>query len=137
MSNYGLQLMLRISKIQNKEVLNDAGFIARLLVDLVGRIGMRVLAGPLTGIEGGEPEKQGCSGIIILYESHAAIHTYSYLGEAFVDIFSCKAFDPADVVLFLRETLGDLEITEEKIVDRGRDWSRNIAKEFGDWAGER
>jgi S-adenosylmethionine/arginine decarboxylase-like enzyme len=34
-------------------------------------------------------EKNRISGAVILYESYAAIHTYSQLRAAFLDIFSC------------------------------------------------
>lgn len=132
--NYGLQLTLMATRIKNKELLSDTNFIAEFLVDLVARISMRVLAGPLVAVETGLPEKQGCSGVIILYESHAAVHTYSHLGTLFLDIFSCKMFAPGEVASFLRETFGDIEIAEETSYQRGRDWDQNIERELKGWA---
>lgn len=37
---------------------------------------------------------QGCSGVILLAESHASWHTFPELGYASVDIFTCGRCDP-------------------------------------------
>ena len=73
----------------NARALDDEIEVAKFLKKLVAALGMRVRAGPLCGRNGGAPEKNGISGAVILYESHAAIHTYSQLRAAFLDIFSC------------------------------------------------
>src|SRR5882724_8617011 len=91
-TTYGMHLTVRIANVEKQAVLNDRDAVSGFLSDLVDRVGMRVLAGPLVGIEEGVPEKRGMSAVIILYESHAAIHTYPELGEAFLDLFSCKRF---------------------------------------------
>lgn len=137
MSNYGLHLTLRLSNIAKRQSLNDSEFVSGLLIGLVNRIDMRILAGPLVGYETGKPEVQGCSGVIILYESHAAIHTYSRLGEVFLDLFSCKNFNPDDVMTYLDEAIGGFTVTEKSITTRGRDWDRTVEDELSAWRKER
>ena len=39
------------------------------------------------------PQDFGYSGIVVLYESHFAFHTWPYYAEIDFDIFSCKEFD--------------------------------------------
>jgi S-adenosylmethionine decarboxylase len=132
-TTYGSHLTLRVAGVQRKHSLEGSQTIEDILVTLVGRIGMRILAGPLVGEEAGIPEKRGWSGVVILYESHAAIHTYPELGEAFIDIFSCRDFDIEEVVATLRTFFGEFEIVEKGVVDRGVHWTPNVEQEFSGW----
>jgi len=72
--------------------------------NFVAVLRMRVRAGPLCGRERGAPEKNGISGAVILYESHAAIHSNSQLRSAFLDIFSCVPFGAANRPLRINES---------------------------------
>ena len=110
---YGIHLTLRIANITNTKSLNDKNIIQDFLETLVHEIGMRILAGPLVGQELGGPENSGCSGVVILFESHAAIHTYNKLGEAFIDIFSCKKFKIPTVLAVLQQYFGGFGILEK------------------------
>lgn len=134
---YGLHLTLRVSEVENRTALGDPGRIATFLRELVHAVGMRILAGPVTGIENDPPENAGCSGVVILYESHAAIHTYSTRGEAFLDIFSCKPFEIERVRMKLRHFFGAHRITEETVVERGHHWGTEASGELRRWANAR
>lgn len=136
-TTYGLHLTLRIARIERPEALDDDRGVGDFLKALVDRIGMRILAGPLVGREEGGPDKRGCSGVVILYESHAALHTYPELGEAFVDIFSCKEFSVDTVREMLTGFVGRFEIVEEKQFPRGIHWGCNIDREMNAWLGTR
>ena len=136
-NTYGLHLTLRLSQIERHGALDGAGPVGDLLTTLVDRIGMRILAGPLVGEEKGVPEKRGWSGVVILYESHAAIHTYPELGEAFLDIFSCKWFDIDVITDTLNEFLGGFTIAEKHLFDRGVHWGPDVAAEMTGWLRSR
>lgn len=125
---------MRISHIKNRYALDGAAQIKDFLTTLVGRVNMRVLAGPLVGEEEGGFDRRGWSGVVILYESHAAIHTYPELGEAFVDIFSCSQYSADTVEAVLREFFGDFTVVERTHFDRGTHWDTNIDKEMRAWA---
>ena len=49
----------------------------------------------------------GVSGVVIISESHLAIHTWPEYGYAAVDVFTCGTeVNPADAVAYLAEHLG-------------------------------
>lgn len=134
---YGLHLMMRVSNVRNRAALNDGEGINRFLVELVHELGMNVLAGPMVTEEAGVPEKSGYSGVIILYESHAAIHTYSNLGEAFLDVFSCKPYDVTRVERVMKRYFGEFEVVEQTTLGRGVHWGTNVEREMESWREQR
>jgi S-adenosylmethionine decarboxylase len=123
--------------VRRAQRLDDEGAVARFLHDVVQAIGMSVLAGPVTTREDGPPERSGCSGVVILHESHAAIHTYPWIAAAFVDVFSCRRFEPVKVSEVLRAHFGAHEIAEQDVKDRGRHWGADLAAELGGWRQRR
>ena len=134
---YGLHLMMRVANVRDRAALGDGATIDKFLVDLVGELGMNVLAGPMVTEEAGELQRAGYSGVIILYESHAAIHTYSALGQAFVDVFSCKPYDTTRVEGVMRRYFGEFEVVEQTTLGRGVHWGSNVEREMENWAAAR
>ncbi|MEV4277778.1 S-adenosylmethionine decarboxylase family protein [Actinoplanes xinjiangensis] len=137
LDHYGDELTLRLSRITETRLLDDDAALTRFMRDLVDRIGMTVLAGPLVATETGPPEKAGKSAVVILAESHAAIHTYPHLREIFVDIFSCKPFREADVLDEFHRLVGDYEITERTLTRRGEEWPRDLTAARELWSTQR
>jgi len=135
--NYGVHLVLRLVNIERRQALEEAATISDFLKALVSRVGMRILAGPLTAEETGPGEKRGMSGVVILYESHAALHTYPELGEAFLDIFSCKVYETSAVLEMLEEFFGSYSILEQDQFDRGIHWGADIHAEMDTWRSRR
>lgn len=132
---YGMHLTLRIGQIEKRAALVGTQQITTLLTTLVDRVGMRVLAGPLVAEEHGTPAQHGWSGVVILYESHAAIHTYPNQQEAFIDLFSCKDFDPSLVLETLHLFLGSFVVLEQDMHDRGYHWGTDVRDELTTWQG--
>ena len=58
---------------------------------------------------------QGCSGVILLAESHASWHTFPELKYASIDIFTCGNCDPWKAIEVLRRELetDQIKIKEE------------------------
>ena len=58
---------------------------------------------------------QGCSGVILLAESHASWHTFPELGYASVDIFTCGNCDPWQALPVICRELEteDMRVKEE------------------------
>ena len=81
--------------------------------------------------------RYGHSGVVLLYESHAAIHTYPARRSLFLDVFSCKLFDVRSVVQISHETFGNFNIAESTVLDRGHHWDANIEIELGRWLESR
>lgn len=132
-----MHLTLRVGGIERREALQGREAVAGLLTTLVDRIGMRVLAGPMVAEESGDEHHSGWSGVIILYESHAAIHTYPELGQVFLDVFSCKTFDLDTVRATLTSFLGDHVILEQDLHDRGIHWGTDVGEEMDSWRTRR
>ncbi|GIF15464.1 S-adenosylmethionine decarboxylase family protein [Actinoplanes teichomyceticus] len=135
--HYGDELTLRLSGIADVTALDDDQALTRFMRELVQRIGMTVIAGPMVATEGGPPERAGKSAVVILAESHAAIHTYPHLREIFVNVFSCKPFREADVLAEFRRLVGDFEITEQALRRRGEEWPRDLTAAGRLWRGHR
>lgn len=130
---YGTHLMLRLGEIEKPAALDAPEGVASFLEDLVLGIGMRILAGPHVDTEVADPDRYGHSGVILLHESHAAIHTYPNLRALFLDVFSCKAFEAAEVVRLTEDAFGKFKILESTVLDRGHHWSADADTELARW----
>jgi S-adenosylmethionine decarboxylase len=137
MDHYGDELTLRLSAVTDIRPLDDEQTLATFMRELVDRIGMTVIAGPLVATEGGPPEKSGKSAVVILAESHAAVHTYPHLGEVLVNVFSCKPFRESDVLAEFHRLIGDFEIVERSLSRRGEEWPRDLTAARQLWSGQR
>jgi S-adenosylmethionine decarboxylase len=114
--------------------------VGSFLVRLVERIAMRILAGPLIArqpVNGTRNDNAGLSAIILLHESHAAIHTYPLRRQAFVDVFSCRTFETESVIGVFSDCFGHHLVAEKTIRDRGRHWNRGTAPELETWLSSR
>lgn len=130
---YGTHLMLRLGGIARFEALDDPDLIQAYLGDLVTGIGMRILAGPYTKTEDADSARYGHSGIVLLYESHAAVHTYPNLRSVFLDVFSCKPFEVSAVLAITEDSFGRFDIVESAVLDRGHHWAVDAETELQRW----
>ncbi len=94
---------------------NDVGtntvLVEKALRDIAGLCGMTIVGGPL--VLKGVPENPGVTGICVVDFSHISIHTFSNPGEACIDVFSCKPFDPELIHDYLKKTF---QVTDEDAV---------------------
>jgi S-adenosylmethionine decarboxylase len=77
--------------------------VKEILTELPGKIGMKIIAGPI--IVAGEPENPGWTGFVIIDKSHISIHTFEIGNLISIDVFSCKPFDVENVKKYLFKTL--------------------------------
>lgn len=86
----------------------------RLINKICEKIKMTPLAGPFTGTikDNEQPELNGCSGVLIIKESHIAVHLWVETKEASIVINSCVDFDVKPLIEFLKEEFftEDMEI---------------------------
>jgi len=85
MSAMGLHLILDLFAC-DRAVLDDEGAIRAMMIEGAKRSGANVI-----GERFHKFEPQGVSGVVILAESHLAIHTWPEHGFAAVDLFTCSA----------------------------------------------
>ena len=112
--------MLMDVKNANLEALTKHDIVAHYLIRCTEEIGMRPLPHTLTIehfplIDGGG--EFGVSGMLILVESHIALHTWPELKYARVEISSCKEFEP-EIALCVTKAFFGGEI-DWKVVEWG------------------
>ncbi len=61
------------------------------------------------------PQTKGTSAVQFILTSNITIHTLDELGKVFINIFSCKWFDPIDATIFSRKYFGGSVVTEEVV----------------------
>ncbi len=134
---YGLHLTMQVAEVERRAALADTDAVSAFLRSLVDRVGMSILAGPLVQTEPGGPDRFGVSGVVILCESHAAVHTYPALGRAFLDMFSCRPFAPGVVDAVTTEFFGRHEVVESQLLERGVHWGTDVARQLQEWSRTR
>jgi S-adenosylmethionine/arginine decarboxylase-like enzyme len=73
--------------------LADPDSIRRFVPTLVAAIGMRA-HGPLMIDRFGDDELEGWSALQFIETSSITVHADEVFGRCFIDVFSCRAFDP-------------------------------------------
>ena len=105
-------LIIDANTISDK--INSKEEIKNILYELADLIKMRILLKPQV-IEG--TVRPGITGIVIVEESHIAIHTFTITNSINIDVFSCKEFDPDKVIDYLKNKL-EMEDIKVSIIQR-------------------
>lgn len=92
-------------------MLNDVDTIERTLVDAALNAGAEVREVAFHRFS-----PQGVSGMVIISESHLAIHTWPELGYAAVDVFTCgDEVDPWDAYNYIVTAFGADKVTATEV----------------------
>ncbi len=125
------------------EKLQDPEFVRCFLDDYPDAIGMTKIVPPtVTTYHGPVPQDWGVSGFVIIAESHISVHTFPSRQYLWVDIFSCKEFDP-DLALEQVKEAFSLSSTKSWALDRGlehyspQEAQRALDRERSDLATQR
>ncbi len=112
-----------------KEKLSDVGMISELLDIFPQKLEMTKIMPPYVfKYNGGEvKEDWGISGVVLIAESHIALHTFPEKEFFTLDIFSCKEFDVRIAVDFALDFLLPVHF-DETVVTRGREFPRSIGR---------
>jgi len=118
----GLHLFGTLSDCDEKRLLWEEG-LYKLLKHMPGKINMNLIPmneNPVLNFCNNPniEEDIGYTGTAILWESHFAIHTWSYYKEVDFDLFSCKTFDYNKVLKILTNFFKG-NITDGRIISRG------------------
>jgi S-adenosylmethionine decarboxylase len=99
--------------------LGDRMLIEQILADYPAAIGMTKIGGPyMFEYQAPDPAYSGVSGIVVIAESHIAIHTFPALDYFTMDIFSCKNFDHERAIRYIKDAL-DVNEMDRMLVQRG------------------
>ncbi len=74
-------------------LLTDAARLRTLLRDAAEAAGAHILFDHFHDFGGGDVAQAGVTGVVLLAESHATIHTWPEAGFAALDVFVCGAAD--------------------------------------------
>ena len=107
----------------NPDRLRDAELIRRVLNELPEEMEMTKVLPPFVYSYGPGGE-DGVTGVVIIAESHIAIHTFPKKRFLSVDIFSCKAFDMAKALKKLAEVF-EIRRYETYMINRGKEFPKD------------
>lgn len=99
--------------------LADRILVEQVMNDYPAAIGMTKIGGPyMFEYQAPDPAYSGVSGIVVIAESHIAIHTFPELDYFTMDIFSCKNFDHELAIEYIRKAF-DVKEMDRMLVQRG------------------
>lgn len=99
----------------NPELLDDIQFLQEAMVEAATRTGAEVV-----DVVFRKFQPYGVSGVVVISESHLAIHTWPEYGYAAIDLFTCgETADPWKAFSYLTEVLESKKVTTLE-VQRGR-----------------
>lgn len=78
--------------------ITDAGKLAEFAADLVDALKMKAFGAPLIQRFGEDPKVAGYTLVQLIETSDITGHFCDHTGEAYIDIFSCKAFAESDAL---------------------------------------
>ncbi|MBI2486657.1 MAG: S-adenosylmethionine decarboxylase proenzyme [Deltaproteobacteria bacterium] len=94
------------------KILNDLEKVKKLMLEAASRSGATVLDASFHYFS-----PQGVSGVVVIAESHLAIHTWPEYDYAAVDIFTCGTrVDPWKAFHYLKSTLDSKESSVNEII---------------------
>jgi S-adenosylmethionine decarboxylase len=115
---FGPHLIIDGSRCNTRK-LADRILVEQVLNDYPAAIGMTKIGGPyMFEYQAPDPAYSGVSGLVVIAESHIAIHTFPELDYFTMDIFSCKNFDHEKAIEYIR-TAFDVEEMDRMLVQRG------------------
>ncbi len=93
------------------EILNDLRKVQDIMVNAALEAGAEVRE-----VAFHKFSPQGVSGVVVISESHLAIHTWPELGYAAVDVFTCgEKVDPWDACNYLADQFGANEVNASEV----------------------
>jgi S-adenosylmethionine decarboxylase len=95
----------------DEEILNNRNLIEKLMVEAALEAGAEVRE-----VAFHKFSPQGVSGVVVISESHLAIHTWPELGYAAVDVFTCgDRVNPWDACNYLTEKFNAKHMTATEV----------------------
>lgn len=115
---FGPHLIIDGSRCDTRK-LADRILVEQILNDYPAAIGMTKIGGPyMFEYQAPDPAYSGVSGLVVIAESHIAIHTFPALDYFTMDIFSCKNFDHEVAIEYIKQAF-DVQEMDRMLVQRG------------------
>jgi len=107
---WGWHLVLNLYDCQ-PEAIRSYEVIEKYVIDLCALIDMRRFGDPVIVKFGDDPVVTGYSMFQLIETSNLCAHFAEHSNAAYIDIFSCKAFEPQAAADFSRQTFGAAQTT--------------------------
>jgi S-adenosylmethionine decarboxylase len=115
---FGPHLIIDGSRCDTRK-LGDRILVEQVLNAYPDAIGMTKIGGPyMFEYQAPDPAYSGVSGLVVIAESHIALHTFPELDYFTMDIFSCKNFDHEKAIEYIRDAF-DVKEMDRMLVQRG------------------
>lgn len=101
-SHWGYHLILDLSDCNDE--IDDEEAVENFLRDLVAELDMKMLVEPIIKRVDNEEEGRGVTGICVITTSHISCHFDDQGRCGYIDIFSCRQFDPKLAINLVEET---------------------------------
>ena len=87
---HGLHLIADLHDCRGQAPLDDAAALRALCLDAVERAGLRAVGSVFHPFVDAEGHAQGVTGVVLLVESHLAVHTWPELRSVTADVYVCN-----------------------------------------------
>jgi spermidine synthase/S-adenosylmethionine decarboxylase len=86
----GLHLIADLQGCHDAAPLADAEALRALCLGAIGRAGLRAVGSVFHPFVGDDGQPQGVTGVVLLVESHLAVHTWPELRGVTADVYVCN-----------------------------------------------
>jgi len=118
----GIHIIVELHGLE-RGLLDDAERLEEILTEATTKSGATVVG---TVFHNFSPH--GVTGVIGIKESHLSIHTWPEFGYAALDVFTCRAIDPRQVVDAIVERLKPKHHTS-MVISRGEPYTESLEEE--------
>ena len=87
---HGLHLIADLQGCTGETPLDDADALRALCLDAVARAGRRAVGSLFHPFVDADGRPQGVTGVVLLVESHLAVHTWPELASVTADVYVCN-----------------------------------------------
>ena len=87
---HGLHLIADLQDCSGDTPLADADALRALCLDAIARAGLRAVGSLFHPFVGDDGQPQGVTGVVLLVESHLAVHTWPELRGVTADVYVCN-----------------------------------------------
>jgi spermidine synthase/S-adenosylmethionine decarboxylase len=87
---HGLHLIADLQGCGGETPLDDADALRNLCLDAIARAGLHAVGSLFHPFVGDDGSPQGVTGVVLLVESHLAVHTWPELRGVTADVYVCN-----------------------------------------------
>lgn len=115
---WGFHAIMDCSNVDLDKI-TDANNIKNWISDLVTKIDMVPIGAPIIELTGiGQPDKEGFTAVQIIVTSSIVAHFVNQDRHIYIDLFSCKEFDPVTVEVNIKQFFGAGAVIKKILIPR-------------------